>query len=103
EAGGAEEVTDARPRNRDRQGSLMPSFSYSAINAQGVSSSGEIQASDAAAARDALRGSGLLAQWIEERGAVDEKSVTKGLFGRAKKVKAKSLQIFSRQFATMIE
>jgi type IV pilus assembly protein PilC len=81
----------------------MPSFAYSAINAQGIASSGEIQAPDAAAARDALRGNGLLAQWIEERGAVAEKSATKGLFGRAKKVKAKSLQIFSRQFATMIE
>jgi type IV pilus assembly protein PilC len=81
----------------------MPSFAYSAINAQGITSSGEIQASDAASARDALRGNGLLAQWIEERSEVGETSAAKGLFSRAKKVKAKSLQIFSRQFATMIE
>ncbi len=81
----------------------MPSFAYSAINSQGITSSGEIQAPDAATARDALRGNGLLAQWIEERGAAQEKSATSGLLGRAKKVKSKSLQIFSRQFATMIE
>ncbi len=80
----------------------MPSFAYSAINAQGISSTGEIQASDLSSARDALRGNGLLAQWIEERSAQAKPSVTNFL-GRPKKVKAKSLQIFSRQFATMIE
>src|SRR5262245_40342878 len=80
----------------------MPSFAYSAINAQGLTTTGEVQAVDAAAARDALRGSGLLAQWLEER-APDAKQSVSGLFGRQKKVKAKSLQVFSRQFATMIE
>ena len=44
----------------------MPSFAYSAINAQGAELAGEIQATDLSAARDALRGEGLLAQWIEE-------------------------------------
>ncbi len=83
----------------------MPAFAYSAINAQGVESIGEIQATDLSAARDSLRGDGLLAQWIEERGAgASKESATKtGLFGRVKKPKAKALQIFSRQFATMIE
>ena len=81
----------------------MPSFAYSAINAQGATTTGEIQAPDATSARDALRGNGLLAQWIEERGAVSTKPGVTGFLGRAKKVKAKSLQIFSRQFATMIE
>jgi type IV pilus assembly protein PilC len=80
----------------------MPSFAYSAINAQGISSTGEIQATDVASARDALRGNGLLAQWIEERGGQAKQGITNAL-GRPKKVKAKSLQIFSRQFATMIE
>ena len=47
----------------------MPSFAYSAINAQGAESAGEIQATDLSAARDALRWGGLLAQWIEERKA----------------------------------
>ena len=45
----------------------MPSFAYSAINAQGNVLSGEIQATDLGSARDALRGDGLLAQSIEER------------------------------------
>lgn len=81
----------------------MPSFAYSAINAQGDVSTGEMQATDLASARDALRGSGLLAQWIEERGAAVEKPASSGLLGRAKKPKTRSLQIFSRQFATMIE
>jgi type IV pilus assembly protein PilC len=81
----------------------MPSFAYSAINAQGNTMTGEIQAPDVASARDALRGNGLLAQWIEERAAAQGKSATAGFLGRAKKVKTKSLQIFSRQFATMIE
>ena len=81
----------------------MPSFAYSAINAQGIELSGEIQASDVAAARDALRGNGLLAQKLEELRAA-EGSAGGGLFGLGKKkVKAKSLQVFSRQFATMIE
>ena len=79
----------------------MPSFAYSAINAQGLASTGEIQAVDAAAARDTLRGNGLLAQWLER--APEAKQGVTGLFGRQKKVKAKSLQVFSRQFATMIE
>ncbi len=79
----------------------MPAFAYSAINAQGLESKGEIQASDLGGARDALRANGLLAQWIEEVRAPSAQS-GKGL-GRPKKVKPKSLQIFSRQFATMIE
>jgi type IV pilus assembly protein PilC len=79
----------------------MPAFAYSAINAQGSVINGEIQAADASAARDALRGSGLLAQRLEEQGGAQAGRST--VLGRGKKVKAKSLQIFSRQFATMIE
>jgi type IV pilus assembly protein PilC len=78
----------------------MPSFAYSAINSQGAELAGEIQASDLASARAALGGDGLLAQWIEEL-----KTPAAGggrSFGK-KKVQAKSLQVFSRQFATMIE
>jgi len=82
----------------------MPAFAYSAINAQGAELNGEIQATDLTAARDSLRGDGLLAQWIEERtGATARQSGSTGLFGRAQKPKAKALQVFSRQFATMIE
>jgi type IV pilus assembly protein PilC len=81
----------------------MPSFAYSAINAQGSTMTGEIQATDLAGAREALRGNGLLAQWIEELSGGSSQSEATGMFGRKKKVKPKSLQIFSRQFATMIE
>jgi type IV pilus assembly protein PilC len=79
----------------------MPSFSYSAINAQGTELAGEIQAADLGAAQAALRGNGLLAQWVEELKAPSSKAGGSSL-GK-KKVESKSLQIFSRQFATMIE
>jgi type IV pilus assembly protein PilC len=81
----------------------MPTYAYSAINAQGVEQVGEISATDLSAARDALRGSGLLADWLEELKAPAAVNSRRGFMGRTKKVKAKSLQIFSRQFATMIE
>src|SRR4051794_12942382 len=77
----------------------MAAFTYEAFNAQGLRLRGEIQAPDAASARDQLRSRGLLPQTLEERAAGGE-----GAFGdRFKKVKPKSLQIFSRQLATMIE
>lgn len=79
----------------------MPSFAYSAINAQGAELTGEIQAADLSAARDALRGNGLLAQRVEELRSPASSS-RKSLF-ETRKVKPKSLQVFSRQFATMIE
>ena len=78
----------------------MPSFTYSAINAQGIELTGEIQATDLSGARDALRGNGLLAEWIEELKAPG--ASRSGGFMKAK-VKPKSLQLFSRQFATMID
>src|SRR5690242_15317186 len=82
----------------------MPSFAYSAINSQGVELSGEIQAVDLDAARDALRGNGLLAQRLDEiSGAVAATGGFSFLGIKSKAVKAKSLQVFSRQFATMIE
>jgi type IV pilus assembly protein PilC len=79
----------------------MPSFAYSAINSQGAELSGEIQAPDLSAARDALRGNGLLAQRIEALEPTTRAGQT--FMGFGEKVKPKSLQIFSRQFATMIE
>ena len=79
----------------------MAAFSYSAINASGAELSGEISAADLPAAREALRIKGLLAQSLKEidsGGGVGQITI-----GGGKKVKPKSLQIFSRQFATMIE
>ncbi len=76
----------------------MASFAYSAINATGAEVAGELTAPDLEAAREQLRLKGLLAQFIEEQ---DEASSGSG--GALKKIKPKSLQIFSRQFATMID
>src|ERR687898_1477532 len=77
----------------------MATFSYAAINASGLDSSGQISAPDANAAREQLRVRGLLANMLEERRASGEESARTAF----KKIKPKSLQIFSRQFATMIE
>jgi type IV pilus assembly protein PilC len=79
----------------------MASYAYTAINAQGLETEGVIAAPDLTAAREQLRVKGLLAQVINEiseGGGVGQMTI-----GSGKKVKAKSLQIFSRQFATMIE
>ncbi len=76
----------------------MASFAYSAINAQGAELVGELVASDADSAREQLRLKGLLAQRIDQIGG--EAGEARARF---KKVKPKSLQIFSRQFATMID
>jgi type IV pilus assembly protein PilC len=80
----------------------MASYGYTAINAQGLEMDGVISANDLDAAREQLRVKGLLAKSLNEvdqGGGVANKSI--GSFG--KPVKPKSLQIFSRQFATMIE
>src|SRR5216117_3274391 len=77
----------------------MAAFAYTAINAQGLELSGEVHAPDPNGAREQLRVRGLLAQSLAELPATGEESV-RTVF---KKIKPKSLQIFSRQFATMIE
>src|SRR6266568_4078317 len=77
----------------------MAAFAYSAINANGIELSGEISASDLVGAREQLRLKGLLAQSLREI----EGSSSDGKGFTFKKVKPKSLQVFSRQFATMIE
>jgi type IV pilus assembly protein PilC len=80
----------------------MPAYSYKAINAQGLETSGEVQAVDLVTARDQLRQNGLLAQTMQELKSGAETVKSTGST-RRKKVKPKSLQVFSRQFATMIE
>jgi type IV pilus assembly protein PilC len=77
----------------------MAAFTYDAINAEGLVLSGELHAADDTSAREQLRSRGLLAQSLNERRALGE-SGARTMF---KKVKAKSLQVFSRQLATMIE
>ena len=76
----------------------MTTFSYQAINAQGIELKGELHAPDLEAARDLLRQRGLLPKKLASSGT---KSSARAGFGN--KVDAKSLQIFSRQFATLIE
>src|SRR3954467_1238868 len=76
----------------------MAAFAYDAINAQGLESSGVIHAPDVSAAREQLQTRGLLPQSLAERTAAGER----GAASAFKKVKPKSLQVFARQFATMI-
>ena len=77
----------------------MAAYAYSAINAEGLELTGEVHAPDAGSAREQLRVRGLLAEHLQELPASGEESARTAF----KKVKPKTLQIFSRQFATMIE
>src|SRR5262245_1707668 len=76
----------------------MAAFAYAAINARRLEISGVIHAPDMSAAQDQLQLRGLLAQSLRERNAAGER----GASSQFKKVKPKSLQVFARQFATMI-
>jgi type IV pilus assembly protein PilC len=76
----------------------MAAFAYDAINAQGLEISGVIHAPDVSTAREQLQTRGLLPQSLAERKAAGER----GPASAFKKVKPKSLQVFARQFATMI-
>lgn len=77
-------------------------YAYNAINAAGLELDGQVTAADLSAALEQLRVRGLLAQQIDEVGSRDDdsSSASRGVF---KSVKPKALQVFSRQFATMIE
>ena len=78
----------------------MATFAYTAINAEGLEFDGTLTAADLVAAADLLGQRGLLADRIRE---VDSEPTQAETMGDLKGVKPKSLQIFSRQFATMIE
>jgi type IV pilus assembly protein PilC len=77
----------------------MAGFAYTAISIEGLETVGEIHAPDLEAAREQLRIRGLLAHELRELPASGEE----GLRTAFKKIKPRSMQIFSRQFATMIE
>jgi type IV pilus assembly protein PilC len=85
----------------------VTAYAYSAINAEGLELTGEVQAATVEAAREQLRIQGLLAEMLRElpaAGGLDEEADgSAGRRGSARSVKTKSLQVFSRQFATMIE
>src|SRR5579859_4762339 len=76
----------------------MAAYNYSAINAQGLELQGELRAPDLDAAKEQLRAKGLLPQRLSETTNRAEKAG-----GTFKKVSPKALQVFSRQFATLIE
>jgi type IV pilus assembly protein PilC len=76
----------------------MAAFAYDAINAQGLEHKGVIHAPDLSGAREQLQARGLLPQSLSEQAGASE-----GARQAFKKVKPKSLQIFARQLATMIE
>ncbi len=75
----------------------MTSFAYTAINAQGLEARGVLHAADESAAKDQLRQRGLLARSLSEQKAASNRVAS------FSKIKSKSLQVFSRQFATMID
>jgi type IV pilus assembly protein PilC len=77
----------------------MAGFAYSAISIDGIESAGEIHAPDLDAAREQLRIRGLLAHSLRELPTSGEQGLTSAF----RKIKPRSMQIFSRQFATMIE
>jgi len=77
----------------------MAGYAYTAINVEGLETIGEIHAPDLDAAREQLRIRGLLAQKLRELPA----SGDEGFRTAFKKIKPQSMQVFSRQFATMIE
>ncbi|HEY2311540.1 MAG TPA: type II secretion system F family protein [Gaiellaceae bacterium] len=77
----------------------MAGFAYSAISIDGLETVGEVHAPDLETAREQLRIRGLLAHSLRELPASGED----GMRTTFKKIKPRSMQIFSRQFATMIE
>ncbi len=86
----------------------MASYAYTAINSEGLELAGEVQAPTLEAAREQLRVRGLLAELLEElpdslRGASAGAEADAPAKSFMKKVKPRALQVFSRQFATMID
>jgi len=78
----------------------VATFAFNAINAEGLEFDGTLSAADIAGAIDQLRQRGLLADKVVE---IDDGAQASNAVPAFKSVKTKSLQIFSRQFATMIE
>jgi len=77
----------------------MAAYAYTAINIEGLETFGEISAPDIDAAREQLRIRGLLADKLRELPASGQDSLGTAF----KKIKPRSMQVFSRQLATMIE
>jgi type IV pilus assembly protein PilC len=82
----------------------MPKFSYTAVDARGKQANGTVEANDQSDAITQIRQLGYYPQRLdesrEETKAVEE---TKPKIKRGGKVKSKTLTIFTRQLATLIE
>lgn len=76
----------------------MADFRYSAVNAEGFELTGQLFAPDLEAAKEQLRRRGLLPGSISETKAASQRGPA-----FLKRVDPNALQIFSRQFATLIE
>src|SRR5690349_7426720 len=85
----------------------MAAYAYTAINSEGLELAGEVQAPSVEAAREQLRVRGLLAELLEELpeglGVASTADGAAPASSFMKSVKPRSLQVFSRQFATMID
>ena len=82
----------------------MTPFSYTAVSSSGKRESGTIDANDVAAARELLKEKGLVALELNAAGAAGQKDAPKRFsLGGGGKTKLKTLQVFSRQMATLIE
>src|ERR1700761_3291084 len=83
----------------------MPVFSYTAVDARGKQATGKVDAADQNDAIAQIRQQGLYPQRLDEARA-DEKVVTEDKPKAKKsggKVKSKTLTLFTRQLATLIE
>lgn len=75
----------------------MTAYAYSAVDASGARTSGKLTANDRAAAEEILRREGLMPLDLSEATAKPA-----ARFSTRRRVKPKALQVFARQFATMI-
>ena len=83
----------------------MPKFSYTAVDARGKQANGTVEANDQSDAITQIRQLGYYPQRLDEA-RDDAKAVTdeaKPKVKRGGKVKSKTLTIFTRQLATLIE
>ena len=76
----------------------MPSFGYLAVNSQGKTKKGSIEAEDLEQARALLKRNDLIALELKEQGILT-KDIDLPIFNR---VKARDLGVFCRQFVSIV-
>lgn len=86
------------PNRRERLGDYLASFNYVAVDANGKQKKGTIEATNEAAARNSLKSEGLMPVSVEVPNALNKEiSINIG-----KKVKAKDLSVFCKQFESIL-